>query len=251
MTGRVALVTGPGRGIGRATALALSRAGHRVMAVSRTQDDLNLAREAPLDYVVGSLATPEGCELIVAASRDRLGPIGILVNNAPVDSGREDVIWKQDPSVWQATLAVNFDAAFHFTRLTVQDMVERRWGRIVMVSSTAGRVGGPRMSDYCASKHGLIGPMRSVEQDVARHGVTRNAVLPGCVRTPMAERTAAIEAEERGMAPNEVWSERALSYPAGRVLEPEKVARVIGFLAGEAASGINGACVTVSLGGLW
>jgi 3-oxoacyl-[acyl-carrier protein] reductase len=118
MSGRVALVTGAGRGIGRATALALSRAGHRVMAVSGTQDDLEkLAREAPLDYAVGSVATPEGCELIVAASRDRLGPTGILVNNAPVDSGREDVIWKQDPSVWHATLAVNLDAAFHFTRL--------------------------------------------------------------------------------------------------------------------------------------
>jgi NAD(P)-dependent dehydrogenase (short-subunit alcohol dehydrogenase family) len=107
------------------------------------------------------------------------------------------------------------------------------------------------MLAYCGSKHGLIALMRSVAQGVAPARSYPQRRPTRLVRTPMAERTAAIEAEERGTAPNEVWRERAPSYPAGRVLEPEEVARVIGFLAGEAPSGMDGECVTVSLGGLW
>jgi len=249
---RVALVTGGARGIGKATVRALVDGGARVLAVSRTESELEtLARELPVEVLAETVATEEGCIRIVEETRRRLGPVEILVNNAGIGSARERVIWKQDPALWRETMAVNLDGPFHLTRLAAADMVERGWGRIVMVSSTAGQVGGRSESAYDASKHGLIGLMRATAQDVGAHGATCNAVLPGWVRTEMAERSAAAEAESRGITPDEVWEERGRVYPAGRVITPEEVAAAIAFLAGEASSGINGETVTVALGGLW
>jgi NAD(P)-dependent dehydrogenase (short-subunit alcohol dehydrogenase family) len=249
---RVALVTGAGRGIGRAAALALAARGVRVMAVSRTEEELaDLARAAPVEVLVESVASEAGCARIVAETRRRLGPVEILVNNAGIGSAAERAVWEQDPAVWRETLAVNLDAPFHLTRLAVPDMLERRWGRIVMVSSTAGKLGGPAMSAYCASKHGVLGLMRAVAQDVGGFGVTCNAVLPGWVRTAMAERSAAREAERRGVGVEQVWRERAAVYPAGRVVAAEEVAAAVAFLASEEASGINGEALTVALGGIW
>jgi NAD(P)-dependent dehydrogenase (short-subunit alcohol dehydrogenase family) len=246
--GRVALVTGAGRGIGRVTALALAERGARVMAVSRTEAEL---AELSVDYIAESVATPESCDRIVAETRERLGPIEILVNNAGVGSAHERPIWEQDPTVWYETLAVNLHAPFHLTRLAVADMVEQSWGRIVMVSSTAGQIGGAAESAYDTSKHGLLGLMRSVAQDVGSFGITCNAVLPGWVRTSMAERSAAEVAAQRGVSVEEVWAERATVYPAGRVVTAEEVAAAIVFLASEEASGINGEAITVALGGIW
>jgi NAD(P)-dependent dehydrogenase (short-subunit alcohol dehydrogenase family) len=248
VTGRVTLVTGAGRGIGRATALLLAARGARVMAVSRTESEL---AELGLEFLAESVSTPEGCARIVEETRRRLGPIEILVNNAGVGSAHERPIWEQDPVVWRETMAVNLDGPFHLTRLVVPDMVERGWGRIVMVSSTAGQVGGASESAYDASKHGLLGLMRSVAQDVGRFGITCNAVLPGWVRTAMAERSARMESERRGISVAEVWAERAAVYPAGRVVAVEEVASTVAFLASDEASGINGEAITVALGGNW
>jgi NAD(P)-dependent dehydrogenase (short-subunit alcohol dehydrogenase family) len=253
LTGRVALVTGAGRGIGRSVARSLAMRGAGVMAVARTEHDLaSLAAEvAGIEYMTASVATAASCAEITAETRRLIGPIDILVNNAGIDTGEERAIWDQDPEVWRETLAVNLDAPFHLTRDASRDMIERGWGRIVMVSSTAGQVGGPEMSAYCSSKHGLIGLTRSVALDVGRHGVTCNAVAPGWVHTPMSERTAAIEAERRGISTDQVWGERNASYPQGRVVTPDEVAEVITFLVDEGSSAVNGEVITVALGGLW
>jgi 3-hydroxybutyrate dehydrogenase len=214
VNGRVALVTGAGRGIGRSTALALAAQGARVMAVSRTERELaSLAREAEVEYLTASVAGVGACDAIVAETVRRLGPVEILVLNAGIDTGREEPIWAQPTDVWEETMRVNLDAPFHLCRATGAGMVGCGFGRIVMVSSTAGHVGGPRMSAYCASKHGLNGLMRAVAQDVGPHGVTCNAVAPGWVRTPMAERSALVEAERRGVAVDQVWRERGSSSP--------------------------------------
>jgi NAD(P)-dependent dehydrogenase (short-subunit alcohol dehydrogenase family) len=251
VSGRVALVTGAGRGIGRATAIALAARGDEVMAVARTEADLrSLAATTPVSFLVESVATSDGCARIVDETRTRLGPVDILVNNAGVDLG-ESPIWDQDPAVWREIMAVNVDAPFELTRLLVGDMIERTWGRIVMVGSTAGNVGGPSMAGYCSSKHAVLGLMRSVAQDVAPFSVTCNAVAPGWVRTSMADRSATREAAERGISEDDVWAERAAGYRAGRVVEPEEVAAVIAFLSSEAASAVNGETVTVALGEIW
>ena len=252
MKGRVAVVTGAGRGIGRATALALAARGARVLGVARTEDELaSLAREAPVEVLTESVATAEGCARIVEEARSRLGPVEILVNNAAAGSSGELPIWEQERSLWDDTLEVNLSAPFELTRLAAPDMMERRFGRIVMVSSTAGEVGGPAMSAYCASKAGLLGLMRSVAHDLGPYDVTCNAVLPGWVRTEMADRKAKQEGASRGLTVEEIWAERAAGYPAGRVLAPVEVAEVIAFLASEEASGINGEALTVALGSVW
>ena len=249
---RVALVTGAGRGIGRETAKTLAARGDAVMAVSRTETDLELlARETGLQYLAETVATPEGCRRIVDETETRLGPIDILVNNAGVGSYREREIWQQDPAVWRESMTVNLDAPFELTRLVVGGMIERGWGRIVMVCSTASLAAGaaPGMTAYTAAKHGLLGLTRAVALDVAPFGVTCNAVLPGSVRTQTSELKVAQEAARLEISVDEAWAKRAQRYQAGRIVEVAEVAHVIAFLASEAASGINGEGVTVALQG--
>jgi 3-hydroxybutyrate dehydrogenase len=246
--GRVALVTGAGRGIGKATALLLAERGFRVMATARSKDELS---QLGLDYVIGDVAVAGDCERVVAETRERLGPVSVLVNNAGFGSAAEREIWQQDVAAWRQTLAVNLDGPFYLCRAAVGGMVEQGYGRCVFVSSTAGVVADVAMTAYCASKAGLLGLMRGVAQDAGPHGVTSNAVLPGWVRTEMAEVSAREEAERRGIEAEDVWRERASSYPPGRVVTPKEVAETIAFLCSEESSGINGEEITVALGSTW
>jgi NAD(P)-dependent dehydrogenase (short-subunit alcohol dehydrogenase family) len=248
MKGRVALVTGGGRGIGRETSLLLSAAGARVMAVSRTATELEAVG---LDYVVADLGTAEGCALAVAETERRLGPIDVLVVNHGIGSAHERLVWEQDPEVWRETMRINLDGPFELARLTLGGMCARGFGRLVFTSSTAGEKAERSGSAYTASKHGVIGLARAIAQDAGPFGVTSNAVLPGWVRTAMAERSAVTEAERRGISVEQVWRERAAIYPQNRVLDPREVAQVIAFLCSEAAGGVNGEAITVALGGIW
>ena len=252
LSGRVALVTGASSGIGRATAILLAERGARVMAVARNEARLaEVGQRAGVETLALALETPEACGRAVDETRRRLGPVAILVNNAGRGGFLDLPIWEEVPENWRATLAINLDAPFELTRLAARDMKEIGWGRVIMVSSTAGEVGAPAMSAYCASKHGLLGLMRAVAHDLAKIGATCNAVLPGWVRSEMAEQDARQEAARRGVAVEQVWAERAAAYPGGRVLEPEDVARVIAFLAGTDAAAINAEAITVSHGSLW
>ena len=248
MTERVALVTGGGRGIGREAALLLAAGGARVMIVARTAGEL---ASVGLEYVVADLGTAAGCALAVAETERRVGPIDILVVNHGIGSAHERLVWEQDPEVWRETMRVNLDGPFELARLTVGGMCQRGFGRLVFTSSTAGEKAERSGSAYTASKHGLIGLARAVAQDAGPFGVTSNAVLPGWVRTTMAERSAKTEAERRGVTIEQVWRERAAIYPQNRVLEPREVAQVIAFLCSDAAGGVNGEAVTVALGGVW
>ena len=248
MKGRVALVTGGGRGIGREAALLLAAAGARVVIVSRTTEEL---AGVGLEYVAADLGTAAGCALAVAETERRAGPIDLLVVNHGIGSAHERLIWEQDPEVWRETMRINLDGPFELARLTVGGMCQRGFGRLVFTSSTAGETAERRGSAYTASKSGLIGLARAVAQDAGPFGVTSNAVLPGWVRTAMAERSAKAEAERRGITVAQVWSERAAIYPQNRVLEPGEVAQVIAFLCSDAAGGVNGEAITVALGGVW
>jgi NAD(P)-dependent dehydrogenase (short-subunit alcohol dehydrogenase family) len=248
MNGRIALVTGGGRGIGREAALLLSAAGARVMIVARSEKEL---ASVGLDYIAADLGTSEGCALAVAETERRLGPIEVIVVNHGIGSAHERLVWEQDPEVWRETMRINLDGPFELARLTVGGMCRRGFGRVVFTSSTAGEKAERSGSAYTASKHGLIGLARAVAQDAGPFGVTSNAVLPGWVRTAMAERSAKTEAERRGITSEEVWRERAALYPQKRVLEPIEVAQVIAFLCSDAAGGVNGEAITVALGGVW
>lgn len=242
---RVALVTGAGRGIGRAVAETLAARGARVMAVARSEDEL---ARLGLDYVAADLGTAAGCSHAVEETLRRLGGIDIFVCNHGIGSARERVVWEQDPQLWEQTLRVNLDGPFHLTRLITAGMVERGYGRCVYTSSTAGEVAEHAASAYNASKAGLIGLARSVSEDCGEFGVTANAVLPGWVRTEMAEASARAEARRRGVGVDQVWAERAALYRPNRVATPQEVAEVICFLASEEASGVSGQSIRVSLG---
>ena len=246
--GRVALITGGGRGIGRATAELLASRGARVMCVARSQQEL---AEVGLEYSLADLGTPDGCAHAAAEAEQRLGPIEILVCNHGIGSAHERVVWEQEPDIWSETMRVNLDGPFHLSRLVLQGMVERQYGRIVYTSSTAGLVAEHAGSAYNSSKHGLLGLMRSVAQDGGPYGITSNAVLPGWVRTEMAERSARHEARGRGITTDQVWEERAALYPLDRVATPQEVAEMIAFLASEESSGVNGEAIKVALGGVW
>ena len=248
MRDRVALVTGGGRGIGREAALLLAAAGARVMVVARSSSEL---AGVGLDYVAADLGTTEGCQLAVTETERRLGPIDLLVCNHGIGSAHERLIWEQDPAVWRETMRVNLDGPFELARLTVGGMCKRGFGRLVFTSSTAGEKAEKSGSAYTASKHGVIGLARAIAQDAGPFGVTSNAVLPGWVKTAMADRSAATESKRRGISIEQVWRERAAIYPQNRVLEPREVAEVIVFLCSDAATGVNGEAITVALGGIW
>jgi NAD(P)-dependent dehydrogenase (short-subunit alcohol dehydrogenase family) len=245
--GRVALVTGGGRGIGRATADLLASRGARIMCVARNVAELTAAGH---DFVAVDLGTHGGCEQAVRETERRLGSVDILVCNHGIGSAHERVVWEQDPEVWQESIRVNLDAPFFLSRLVLPGMIERRYGRVIYTSSTAGLVAEYAGSAYNSSKHGLLGLMRSVARDAGQFGVTANAVLPGWVRTAMAERSARYEANDRGITTDEVWAERAALYPPGRVATPEEVAALIAFLASEESSGVSGEAIRVALGSM-
>jgi meso-butanediol dehydrogenase/(S,S)-butanediol dehydrogenase/diacetyl reductase len=246
--GRVALITGGGRGIGRATAELLASRGAKVMCVARSRQDLE---EVGLEYSVADLGSPEGCAHAVAQAEQRLGPIEILVCNHGIGSAHERVVWEQQPEVWSETMRVNLDGPFHLSRLVLPAMIQRKFGRIVYTSSTAGLIAESAGSAYTSSKHGLLGLMRSVAVDGGAYGVTSNAVLPGWVRTEMAERSARQEAKDRGITTDQVWEERAALYPPGRVATPREVAEMIAFLASDESSGVSGEAIRVALGSVW
>ena len=243
--GRVALVTGAGRGIGRRTAELLAERGARVMGVARSEAEL---ASLGLDYAVADLGTLDGCQGAFEATEERLGPIEIFVCNHGLGSAHEKVIWEQDPELWRETMRINLDGPFYLSRLIVGRMVERRYGRCVFTSSTAGLVAEHAGSAYNSSKHGLIGLMRSVATDGGEYGITANAVLPGWVLTEMAERSARQEAKDRGVTAEQVWEQRAALYPPGRVATVDEVAEAIAFFASEESSGISGEAIRVALG---
>lgn len=246
--GRVALVTGAGRGIGRATAQLLASRGAEVMCVARTAAELETLK---LPFTTADLGNADDCARAVDETERQLGPIDILVCNHGIGSALDRVVWEQDPALWDQTMKINLDGPFHLSRLVLQGMAKRGYGRLVYTSSTAGLVAEPAGVAYNASKHGLIGLMRSVALDGGAFGITANAVLPGWVRTDMAEKSAREEAQERSIPVDEIWEERAALYPPGRVATPEEVAETIAFLAAEESSGVSGEAIRVALGSVW
>lgn len=249
MTGvkdKVALVTGASRGIGLAAAKLFVAGGAQVMAVARSESVL--ASTGLPHYISADLSTLEGCEFAVAETIRRLGPVDILVCNHGIGSAHEKPLHEQDIDTFHQTMQINLSGPFYLTHLILPEMVKHKYGRCVYTSSTAATDAEPAGVGYNTSKSGLCGLMRSVCQDGGLYNITANAVLPGWVRTEMADKSADAEAAERSITKKQVWEERGALYPAKRVVTPEEVAHTILFLASEESSGVSGESIKVALG---
>ncbi len=247
LEGMTALVTGGGRGIGRAVALAFAAEGARVVVAARTQPEIEaVAKECgegalavPLD-VTDELA----CSAAVRRVESELGGLDILVNNAGVASSSK--FTDLDAATWRHTLAVDLDGPFFLTRAAVPGMLERGSGAVIAIASVASRVGGSYVAHYTAAKHGLLGMMRALSQEYARKGLTFNCVCPGYVDTPMTQQTIANIMERTGRSREEAM--RPLLTPQGRLVTPGEVAEVCVLLASREGRGINGQAINVDGG---
>jgi NAD(P)-dependent dehydrogenase (short-subunit alcohol dehydrogenase family) len=236
---RVALVTGAGRGIGRAVAQRLSAEGLRVALVAR--DAGQLAETAALcagpALVLPADVTDAGLvEDAFAAVEDAWGPVGVLV--AAAGGGFSARLEETTDADWQRMLDLNLTAPFRCARRAVPGMRAGGWGRIVVIASTAARIGEPYIAAYAASKHGVLGLVRSAAAELARTGVTVNAVCPAYVDTPMTDVTVASIASTTGRTLEEARRALERKQPIGRLIRPDEVADAVWFcVANEAITG--------------
>lgn len=252
LEGRGVVVTGGGRGIGRAVARRLAENGAAVVVSARTTDEIeSVAEELRAD---GLQAHAVRCDVAdeasVAAMAEeaikRLDTVDILVNNAGI--ARSDPIKRLQLEDWNQIMAVNATGTFLCTRAFLPGMLERGWGRIINVASVAGLRGGRYIAAYVASKHAQIGFTKALAAEVASTGITANAICPGYVDTPMTDFSVSNIVEKTGVTPEEARAHIIALSPQQRLIRPEEIAHVALMLSGDDAESINGD--TIVLGGL-
>ena len=241
-SGRVAIVTGGGRGIGRAVALRLAAEGANVAISYRSNDDAaqetaEAVREAGVECEVfkGDVASPEDVQVLFEGVKGAFGRLDILVNNAGVT--RDNLMMRMKEEEFDEVLRTNLGGTYLCTRAALRPMIRARWGRIVNVSSVVGLVGNAGQANYAASKAGIIGFTKSVAREVAQRGITANAVAPGYVETELT-----------GSLPENVKETIRTQVPMGRFGEAQEVAEVVTFLAGEGAGYVTGQTIAVDGG---
>lgn len=243
MDGRRALVTGAGRGIGAAVARRLSDAGHSVALTARSGDELAaLATRLPGPSLVlpADVTDPDAVEHVFGEVEHAWGPVEVLVLNA--GAGTSAPLHRTTDADWQRMLDLNLTAPFRMLRRAVPPMVEAGWGRVVAVASVAAKRGEPYIAAYTASKHGLLGLVRSAARELAAQGVTVNAVCPAYVDTPMTDRTVASISATTGRTPEEAREALERRQPIGRLVTVEEVADAVMLCVESAAitgQGIN------------
>ncbi len=247
LSGKHAFITGGGTGIGLAAARILAEQGVRLTLAAR-----NFARveeaASTLDAHPVSLdvSNETSVEAAIDAARSRFGGIDILINNAGITPSAP--LHKTTLAMWNEVLAINLTGAFLCTRAALPDMIERKWGRVVNVASIAGLMGDMYISAYCASKHGMIGMTRALAKEVARHGITANAICPGYVETDIVTRAAENIASKTKLNEEEARASLYAGNPQGRLIQPEEVASMIGWLCSDGAAATNGAALPISGG---
>ncbi len=244
LSGRVALVTGGGRGIGRAVALSLAAAGADVAVAARSDKELAETVEAIRstgrrgEAVRCDVGDRQQVDAMVARVRRALGDPLILVNNAGVAASAK--LQDTTDEMWEGMLRVNATGAFYCTRAILPLMRQAGWGRVVSIASVASKVGGPYLAAYAASKHALLGLTRAVAAEVASQGVTVNAVCPGYVDTAMTDASTGNIAAKTGRSPQDARRMLEGFSPQGRLMTVTEVAALTTFLCSDVAQGING-----------
>jgi acetoacetyl-CoA reductase len=235
---RVAVVTGGTRGIGQAISIALKKKGFRVAANYGGNDAAARSFQAETGIPVyrWDVADYAACEKGVTSVARELGPIDVLVNNAGIT--RDGMLHRMSKESWDAVLRTNLDSVFNMTRLVIDGMRNRKYGRIVNISSINGRKGQMGQANYSAAKAGLLGFTKAVAQENAARGITVNVIAPGYIATEMV-----------AAMPKEVLETKVLPLiPAGRLGTSEEIARCVVFLTEEDAGFITGACLDANGG---
>jgi acetoacetyl-CoA reductase len=241
MTSRIALVTGGTGGIGSAICQRLAQMGHRVATnyrdESRARDWQAKMKAAGTDAVIvpGDVGSPEAAEAMVRAAEAELGPIDILINNAGIT--RDGTFHKMGAAQWHEVINTNLNSCFNVTRPVIDGMRNRKWGRIVQISSINGLKGQYGQANYAAAKAGMHGFTISLARENAKLGITVNTVSPGYVATDMV---MAVPEEVRGKIVAEI--------PTGRLGKPEEIAYAVSFLVSEEAAWITGSNLDINGG---
>jgi 3-oxoacyl-[acyl-carrier protein] reductase len=240
LDGKVALVTGSGKGIGRAIAGKLSQAGATIVINDVTEESAVTAREIaaagkPALFIKGSVSAAAEVNAMVEQIVAAYGRLDILVNNAGIT--RDQLTLRMTDEEWDAVINVNLKGVFVCTRAALKYMMKQRYGRIVNISSISGIVGNPGQVNYCAAKAGIIGLTRTVSKEMASRGITVNAIAPGFIETDM---TAKIPAKLR--------EEFSKKIPVGYFGSPEDVASAVAFFASDEARYITGQVLCVDGG---
>jgi acetoacetyl-CoA reductase len=237
---RVALVTGGTRGIGAAIGKALKAAGYTVAANYAGNDAAAAAFSAETGIATfkWDVSDFEACKAGIAEVTEKLGPVEVLVNNAGIT--RDGMLHKMTPENWHAVLNTNLTSVFNMCRNVIEDMRERGFGRIVNISSINGQKGQMGQTNYSAAKAGEIGFTKALAQEVARKGITVNAICPGYIATEMVL-----------AVPKDVLEKNILpQIPVGRLGQAEEIARCVVFLAADEAGFITGSTLSANGGQL-
>jgi NAD(P)-dependent dehydrogenase (short-subunit alcohol dehydrogenase family) len=241
---KVALVTGAGRGIGRAIALDFAREGAKVAVTARTAKELD--EVAGKIKSLGGQALPIVADLtdrasvgkVLQAVRSSLGEVEILVNNAGIGSSSDPKpVIKFEDKFWDLTILLNLTIPYLFSKAVLPAMVAKRWGRIINIASINGKVPSLHGAAYTASKHGLIGLTKTLAMETAADGITVNAICPGPVHTLMSDKRVEYDAHRRGVS---YADHEASLTPMGRRLEPEEVSPLAVYLASSEANMVTG-----------
>jgi len=242
LSGQVALVTGASRGIGKAIALALGKAGAKVACIARNEEKLK--ETAAEIAAAGGTATVHSCDVVDSAAVQQAvdavvadgGRLDIVVNNAGIT--RDTLVPRMSDEEWDDVIATNLRSVFLFTRAATQVMMRQRSGRIINISSVSGIMGNPGQANYSASKAGIIGLTQTVAREIAGRKVTVNAICPGFIATEMTDALGPM-----------VQEEAKKRIPAKRLGEAEEIADAVLYLASDSASYITGQVLVVD-GGL-
>ena len=252
LNNKIALITGGGRGIGRAIALAFARQGATVAVSARTKEQVDaVAKEIGANAValVCDVADPDSVNTMFSRAQQALGRgPDILVNNAGI--AESATLVNTDDELWHRHLNTNLSGTFYCTRAALPSMIQERWGRIINVASIAGKTGAPYISAYAASKHGVLGLTRSIAHEVATLGITANAICPGYVDTEMVSRGIEKITSRTGRSEEEALETLKNMSPQHRLVTVEEVAAVALLLASDEGRGINGQAINVDGGSL-